>query len=103
MELQGTVKKIGETQTFASGFQKEEKIDEEIWLPIIDLDNRYLISNKGRILSIERTINNNGGLMIKKEKILTPHIDKGYYKISLKNNLGIRKTFLLHRIIAFIS
>ena len=100
MELQGTVKKIGETQTFASGFQKEEKIDEEIWLPIIDLDNRYLISNKGRILSIERTINNNGGLMIKKEKILTHHIDKGYYKISLKNNLGIRKTFLLHRIIA---
>ena len=100
MELQGTVKKIGETQTFASGFQKEEKIDEEIWLPIIDLDNRYLISNKGRILSIECTINNNGGLMIKKEKILTPHIDKGYYKISLKNNLGIRKTFLLHRIIA---
>ena len=24
MELQGTVKKIGETQTFASGFQKRE-------------------------------------------------------------------------------
>ena len=26
MELQGTVKKIGETQTFASGFQKRELI-----------------------------------------------------------------------------
>ena len=26
MELQGTVKKIGETQTFASGFQKREMI-----------------------------------------------------------------------------
>ena len=99
MELQGTVKKIGETQTFASGFQKRELVletDEEIWIPIIDFDNRYLISNKGRILSIERTINNNGGLMTKKEKILNPHIDKGYYKISLKNNSGIRKTFLLH-------
>ena len=26
MELQGTVKKIGETQTFASGFQKRELV-----------------------------------------------------------------------------
>ena len=26
MELQGTVKKIGETQTFASGFQKKEMV-----------------------------------------------------------------------------
>ena len=100
MELQGTIKKIGETQTFASGFQKAEKTDEEIWIPIIDFDNRYLISNKGRILSIERTINNNGGLMTKKEKILNPHIYKGYYRISLNNNSGVRKTLLLHRIIA---
>ena len=37
MELQGTVKKIGETQTFASGFQKKELIiltDEQYPMPI---------------------------------------------------------------------
>ena len=37
MELQGTVKKIGETQTFASGFQKREMVlltDEQYPQPI---------------------------------------------------------------------
>ena len=37
MELQGTVKKIGETQTFASGFQKKELVlltDEQYPMPI---------------------------------------------------------------------
>ena len=37
MELQGTVKKIGETQTFASGFQKKELVlltDEQYPQPI---------------------------------------------------------------------
>ena len=42
MQLQGTIKKIGYTQTFASGFQKAKKTDEEIWIPIIDFDNRYI-------------------------------------------------------------
>ena len=38
MELQGTVKKIGETQTFASGFQKAELVletDEKYKQPIL--------------------------------------------------------------------
>lgn len=38
MELQGTVKKIGETQTFASGFQKREMVlltDEQYPQPIL--------------------------------------------------------------------
>ena len=38
MELQGTVKKIGETQTFASGFQKREMVlltDEQYQQPIL--------------------------------------------------------------------
>ena len=38
MELQGTVKKIGETQTFASGFQKAELVlltDEQYKQPIL--------------------------------------------------------------------
>ncbi len=38
MELQGTVKKIGETQTFASGFQKRELViltDEQYPQPIL--------------------------------------------------------------------
>lgn len=82
-ELTGTLKKIGEK-----------------WKPLIDAENRYLISNLGRIYSLERVVNNNGGKMIKKGSLLTPYIDNGYYKINLINNNGIRKTLLLHRVIA---
>ena len=40
MELQGTVKKIGETQTFASGFQKRELVllSEEQYPQVIQID-----------------------------------------------------------------
>ena len=40
MELQGTVKKIGETQTFASGFQKRELV--------LETDEQYKLSWLGR-------------------------------------------------------
>ena len=40
MELQGTVKKLGETQTFASGFQKRELVllTEEQYPQVIQID-----------------------------------------------------------------
>ena len=40
MELQGTVKKIGETQTFASGFQKRELVllTDEQYPQVIQID-----------------------------------------------------------------
>lgn len=40
MELQGTIKKIGETQTFASGFQKRELVllSEEQYPQVIQID-----------------------------------------------------------------
>ena len=60
MELQGTVKKIGETQTFASGFQKRELVlltDEQYPQPIqIDFlsDKIDLLNNvsEGEIVKV---------------------------------------------------
>ena len=60
MELQGTVKKIGETQTFASGFQKRELVlltEEQYPQPIqidflsdkIDLLNNVSDSSGARV------------------------------------------------------
>lgn len=64
----------------------EEKI--EIWKNIKDFENLYLISNFGRIKSINRNI------------ILKQSIDRyGYYKLSL-NKLNKPYYFTTHRLVA---
>ena len=57
MELQGTVKKIGETQTFASGFQKAKKRDK--WVANISINNRtvYLGTFKNKDEAINCRLN----------------------------------------------
>ena len=66
MELQGTVKKIGETQTFASGFQKRELVlltDEQYKQPIqIDFlsDKIDLLNNVSEGESVKIGINIRG-------------------------------------------
>ena len=66
MELQGTVKKIGETQTFASGFQKRELVlltDEQYPQPIqIDFlsDKIDLLNNVSEGESVKVGINIRG-------------------------------------------
>ena len=66
MELQGTVKKIGETQTFASGFQKKELVlltEEQYPQPIqIDFlsDKIDLLNNVSEGESVKIGINIRG-------------------------------------------
>lgn len=66
MELQGTVKKLGETQTFASGFQKRELVlltEEQYPQPIqIDFlsDNIDLLNNVSEGESVKIGINIRG-------------------------------------------
>ena len=66
MELQGTVKKIGETQTFASGFQKRELVlltEEQYPQPIqIDFlsDKIDLLNNVSEGESVKVSINIRG-------------------------------------------
>lgn len=66
MELQGTVKKIGETQTFASGFQKKELVlltEEQYPQPIqIDFlsDKIDLLNNVSEGESVKVGINIRG-------------------------------------------
>ena len=66
MELQGTVKKIGETQTFASGFQKRELVllSEEQYPQVIQIDflsdNIDLLNNVSEGESVKIGINIRG-------------------------------------------
>jgi len=65
----------------------------EIWKDIKDYENKYQISNLGKVRNI------------KTKKLYITSIDsRGYYRINLYDNLGKYKTFRVHRLlgVAFI-
>lgn len=73
----------------------------EIWKPITGYENRYDISNFGRIKSKSRIVKNHTGSYISKEIIMKQQINqKGYLRISLLNKNGKRKMVSVHRIVA---
>lgn len=74
---------------------------QEIWRDIEGFGGCYQVSNLGRLKSLERTVKgNNGGVYVKKEKILTPTINsRGYYHTCLRKD-GRSITVYIHRIVA---
>lgn len=75
--------------------------DMEIWKDIKGHEGRYQISNMGRVKSLEREVNNHTGKVLVKEKILRQRSDfKGYMRIDLKDNNGVKHFFGVHRLVA---
>lgn len=78
---------------------------EEVWKDIKGYEGIYMVSNKGRIKSLERKIEtrNRWGKMERRfpGKIIKPSICKrtGYYNVVLNNSDG-GKTFKVHRLVA---
>jgi len=74
----------------------------EIWENIAGFENFYQISNFGNVKSLSRHAKNHSGFKkTLKEKMLKTHISKtGYYVVDLKKE-DVRKTFKVHRLIAF--
>ena len=74
---------------------------DEIWKNINEFDDKYLISNLGRVKSLERLrIRNKMGVVKVQEKILNPHIDKvGYPRVTLYNDT-FKKRFCVHKLVA---
>ena len=64
----------------------------EVWKDVVSYEGLYQVSNLGRIKSLN--FNGTG-----KEKIMRPRTGNRYYMIALWKN-GIRKDYLLHRIVA---
>ena len=52
---------------------------EEIWKDIPGYEGLYQISNFGRVKSLKRPYENNGGIQWTKERILSPGKDKDGY------------------------
>ena len=73
---------------------------EEIWKPIEGYEGQYEISSYGRVKSLKRPYENNGGIQWTKERILSPGKDKdGYLQVNLHCN-GKQHQRKIHRLVA---
>ena len=73
----------------------------EIWLPIEGYENLYEVSNLGRVRRIESVVNGKAGSKRKVSgKILKPMAQQNGYLIVTLHKNGIRRNFLIHRLVA---
>lgn len=73
---------------------------EEIWKDIEGYEGYHQVSNLGRIKSLAREINYNGGTGLKKERIRKQQLSpKGYLSITITNGTT-RKKYQVHRLVA---
>jgi len=74
---------------------------EEIWKPIIGYEEYYLVSDRGKIKSLDRQwIINNGGLTTRRGRVLRPQCKGGYLTVNLYDNNGKMSTKTVHRLVA---
>ena len=83
-------------------------MENEVWEDIPYYEDKYQISNFGRVKSLERKYKkfdskmNKEYLYTQKERILKPRIDKkGYVHYALNKN-GIAKEYKAHRLVALV-
>jgi hypothetical protein len=72
----------------------------EIWKDISGYEGFYKVSNMGRVKSLSRIVNNNGGIKVIRETILKTSSKNNWYhyvKLSI-NNVG--KVYRVHRLVA---
>lgn len=71
----------------------------EIWKPVVGYEGLYEVSSIGRIKSLKRVVNNNGGCRIIRELIKKNSIDShGYEYVWLWNRSG--RTHRVHKLVA---
>ena len=74
------------------------KIEE--WKDIVGYEGMYMVSNLGRVKSIERIITYSDGRVYKyHEKILKQSVNKGYMKVTLSKNSKVTSK-KVHRLVA---
>jgi hypothetical protein len=74
----------------------------EIWKDVLGYDGLYMVSNLGRVKSLGHLIPTKGeSLRQSKTRIIKQKLKKnGYLEIMLSKN-GIKRIFLVHRLVAF--
>lgn len=72
----------------------------EEWRDIVGYEGLYQVSNFGRVKSTERYIKSGNGYRLKRERILTQHLNsKGYPRVNLHNYYTQEQLFV-HRLVA---
>lgn len=73
----------------------------ENWLPVLDFEDLYIVSDLGKVKSLDRVIRCRWGeTMIKPGRVLKPRLDKrGYYRVCLARN-RVNLDRYVHRIVA---
>ena len=72
----------------------------EIWKDVVGFENLYQVSNLGRIRSLDRIIRTNSGERFIKGTIRQTTLTNGGYKKVVLYKGKIRKTLLVHRLVA---
>jgi len=73
---------------------------DEVWKDVVGYEGLYQVSNKGRVKSLERTVQNNSGLQLLDERIMKYYYSpRGYvFLILRKDNKSSNK--YIHRLVA---
>jgi hypothetical protein len=75
-------------------------INEETWRPVEGFEDRYEVSNTGRIRSLARCNDTLKHLCWPEAEMKIQTLNNGYQYIKLRKP-GIHKKFLIHRLVAF--
>lgn len=73
---------------------------QEVWKDIKDFEGLYVVSNTGKVKSMERFVMNNGGLQHRHERILKSNITKFGYKTVILCKEGKTYPKSVHRLVA---
>lgn len=77
--------------------EKIVNTDDEIWKDIPGYEEKYQVSNLGRVKTLKHKYKQHRGIRIVNEKILKPSLaNNGYYRVSLGRN----NQKLIHRLVA---
>jgi DNA-binding transcriptional regulator YiaG len=71
----------------------------EIWIDVSGFEGLYQISNLGRVKSLDRQKNYNGGLSISKGRFLSFDKSSDYCRVTLVDKNSNKKRFLVHRLV----
>ena len=73
----------------------------EIWKPVLGFEGLYEVSNLGQVKSLERLVENNGGLQRRRERILKQNSsNKGKHCMVVLCKNGKTYPWLVHRLVA---
>ena len=71
----------------------------ERWQDVVGYEGLYLVSDYGRVRSVDRTVDGSRWQMRIKGRIMRPGLMRGYHQVGLHQN-AMKNTFLIHRLVA---